>query len=105
MEENKAKTTVKLCLLVLRSFHILQSVTNTPTTPAQKGGGRINVQVTIYSRLLIGRDRHLDQFEAYEISQLVREYGPPVQIYSGVYDNLSKLLFFLLSLDQVDNFV
>ena len=31
---------------------------------------RILVQVTIYSRLLIGRDDHLDQ------SELVREYGP-----------------------------
>ena len=38
--------------------------------------GRILVQVTIYRRLLIGRDGHLDQSEAYDISQLVREYGP-----------------------------
>ena len=37
---------------------------------------RILVQVTIYRRLLIGRDGHLDQSEAYDISQLVREYGP-----------------------------
>ena len=37
---------------------------------------RILVQVTIYRRLLIGRDGHLDQSEAYAISQLVREYGP-----------------------------
>ena len=36
----------------------------------------ILVQVTIYRRLLIGRDGHLDQSEAYDISQLVREYGP-----------------------------
>ena len=34
---------------------------------------RIPVQVTIYSRLLIGRDDHLDHSEAYDISQLVRE--------------------------------
>ena len=40
--------------------------------------GRILVQVTIYRRLLIGRDGHLDQSEAYDISQLVREYGPRV---------------------------
>ena len=37
---------------------------------------RILVQVTIYRRLRIGRDGHLDQSEAYDISQLVREYGP-----------------------------
>ena len=36
---------------------------------------RILVQVTIYRRLLIGRDGHLDQSEAYNISYLVREYG------------------------------
>ena len=30
--------------------------------------GRILVQVTIYCRLLIGRDGHLDQSEAYDIS-------------------------------------
>ena len=29
---------------------------------------RILVQVTIYRRLLIGRDGHLDQSEAYDIS-------------------------------------
>ena len=33
-------------------------------------------QVTIYRRLLIGRDGHLGQSEAYDISSLVREYGP-----------------------------
>ena len=37
---------------------------------------RIFVQVTIYRRLLIGRDGHLDQSEAYDIAQLVREYAP-----------------------------
>ena len=31
-------------------------------------GTRILVQVTIYRRLLIGRDGHLDQSEAYDIS-------------------------------------
>ena len=36
---------------------------------------RILVQVTIYRRLRIGRDGHLDQSEAYDISQLLREYG------------------------------
>ena len=30
--------------------------------------GRFLVQVTIYRRLLIGRDGHLDQSEAYDIS-------------------------------------
>ena len=33
-----------------------------------KTRGRILVQVTIYRRLLIGRDGHLDQSEAYDIS-------------------------------------
>ena len=37
---------------------------------------RILIQVTIYRRLLIGRDGHLDQSEAYDISYFVREYGP-----------------------------
>ena len=32
------------------------------------GRGRILVQVTIYRRLLIGGDDHLDQSEAYDIS-------------------------------------
>ena len=33
---------------------------------------RIFVQVTIYRRILIGRDGHLDQSEPYDISELVR---------------------------------
>ena len=33
-----------------------------------RGWARILVQVTIYRRLLIGRDGHLDQSEAYDIS-------------------------------------
>ena len=37
---------------------------------------RILVQVTIYRRLRIGRDGHLDQSKAYDISYLAREYGP-----------------------------
>ena len=36
----------------------------------------ILVQVTIYRRLRIGRDGHLDQSEAYDISNIVREDGP-----------------------------
>ena len=34
---------------------------------------RILVQATVYRRLLIGRDGHLDQSSAYDISQLVQE--------------------------------
>ena len=34
----------------------------------RKGWAHILVQVTIYRRLLIGRDGHLDQSEAYDIS-------------------------------------
>ena len=34
----------------------------------QSHWARILVQVTIYRRLLIGRDGHLDQSEAYDIS-------------------------------------
>ena len=41
---------------------------------------RILVHVAIYRRLLIGRDGHLDQSEAYDISQLVREYAPSSMI-------------------------
>ena len=40
---------------------------NTPMFKKQAWGG-ILVQVTIYRRLLIGRDGHLDQSEAYDIS-------------------------------------
>ena len=36
----------------------------------------ILVQDTTYRRLRIGRDGHLDQSEAYDISQRVREYRP-----------------------------
>ena len=36
----------------------------------------ILVKVTVYRRLQIGRDGHLDQSEAYDISARVREYGP-----------------------------
>ena len=32
----------------------------------------------IHRRLLIGQDGRLDQLEAYDLSQLVREYGPCV---------------------------
>ena len=42
----------------------------------------ILVQVTIYRRLRIGRDGHLDQSEAYDISQLVRKYGPCISLLS-----------------------
>ena len=41
-------------------------------TPRNPISGRILVQGTIYRRLRLG----LDQSEAYDISQLVREYGP-----------------------------
>ena len=37
---------------------------------------RILVHGTMYRRLRIGRDCHLDQSEADAISKLVREYGP-----------------------------
>ena len=40
----------------------------------------ILLQVAIYRRLLIGRNGHLDQSEAYDISQLVREYGTCISI-------------------------
>ena len=42
---------------------------------------RILVQVTINCRLLIGRDGHLDQSEAYDLSQLVREYEAQACVY------------------------
>ena len=43
---------------------------------------RILVQVTIYRRLLIGRDSHLDQSEAYDISYLYENTGPvPFYLY------------------------
>ena len=42
--------------------------------------GRILVQVTIYRRLLIGRDGHLDQSEAYNIYRnLYENTGPGVE--------------------------
>ena len=33
-------------------------------------------QITIYRRLRIGQDGRLDQSEAYDISQLIREHEP-----------------------------
>ena len=39
-----------------------------PYVTQQQVWARILVQVTIYRRLLIGRDGHLDQSEAYDIS-------------------------------------
>ena len=40
---------------------------------------RILVQVTIYRRLLIGRDGHLDQSEAYDIyCNLYADTGPGI---------------------------
>ena len=37
-------------------------------TPGDACWARVLVQVTIYCRLRIGRDGHLDQSEAYDIS-------------------------------------
>ena len=36
----------------------------------------VRIQVTIHRRHRIGRDGHLDQSKAYDISQLVRAYAP-----------------------------
>ena len=36
----------------------------------------VKVTCTVYRRLQIGRDGHLDQSEAYDISARVRKYGP-----------------------------
>ena len=41
---------------------------NNPALRWQLFRSRILVQVTIYRRLLIGRDGHLDQSEAYDIA-------------------------------------
>ena len=38
--------------------------------------GLFSRTITIYRRLQFGRDDHLNQSEAYDISKLVREYGP-----------------------------
>ena len=53
-----------------------KELTNSGHAKRRSDLARILVQVTIYRRLRIGRDDHLDQSEAYYISQLVREYGP-----------------------------
>ena len=45
--------------MLMHALHILYNLL---------GWARILVQVTIYRRLLIGRDCHLDQSEAYDIS-------------------------------------
>ena len=51
-------------------FHRLpRQSASRPTSPhSRQSWARILVQVTIYRRLLIGRDGHLDQSEAYDIS-------------------------------------
>ena len=65
---------------------------------------RILVHDTIYRRLLIGRDGHLDQSEAYDISWLVRQHcasviitcplvlSPPVRCWCCRNSNLSAWL-------------
>ena len=52
---------------------------------------RILVQVTIYLRLPIGRDGHLDQSEAYDISQLVH-----IRVATGVSRCLERSCFLLV---------
>ena len=54
---HSTKTTLGLCLMFFD--HVWNNFQNR---------ARILVQVTIYHRLLIGRDGHLDQSEAYDIS-------------------------------------
>ena len=49
---------------------------------------RILVQGPIYRRHRIGRDGHLDQSEAYDISQIAREYG----LWTGFSRQLTKRL-------------
>ena len=65
---------------------------------------RIVVHVAIYRRLQIGRDGHLDQSEAYDISYFVRKYRPrllsfsasnqhiltPIALISSCYDDFKK---------------
>ena len=63
----------------------------------QGGGGpvraRILVQVTIYRRLRIGGDVHLDQSETYDILQLVYvNTGPGVVV---APNDTSELAYFL----------
>ena len=81
MEENKAKTTVKLCLPVLRSFHILRSVTNTPTTPAQKGG-------VLFSYKL----RYILGFKLVEMA--ISTNSKPTK-YRNLYENTAPLCKFI----------
>ena len=50
----------------LRGWYYLPYHPSCPSTGDTKA--RILVQVTIYRRLLIGRDGHLDRSEAYDIS-------------------------------------
>ena len=52
---------------------------------------RILVQVMIHRRLLIGQDGRLDQSEAYDVSQLVREYGPCVGLTLSVQGSTSDV--------------
>ena len=52
------------------SYHVL-----TYDVYSAENRARIFAQVTLYRRLRIGRDCHLDQTEAYDILQPVREYG------------------------------
>ena len=52
-----------------------------PRSPIFQAGSfnhctRAPAQVTVYLRLWIDRDGHLDQSEAYDLSLLVREYRP-----------------------------
>ena len=47
---------------------VLSAVDLSARGPSLDVRGRILVQVAIYRRLLIGRDGHLDQSEAYDLS-------------------------------------
>ena len=48
--------------------------------------GRILVQVTIYRRLQIGRDGHLDQSDAYDISNLYLDQSEAYDISCHLYE-------------------
>ena len=53
---------------LLKVFSFTRSISVMGMSRELAPRARILVQVTIYHRLLIGRDGHLDQSEAYDIS-------------------------------------
>ena len=83
---------------------VLSRISARPSFFSPEGHGtwtRILVQVMIYHTLLIGRDGHLDQSEAYDISFLVREYGTCIVSGSQILADCYFCIQFVIITDYI----